>query len=381
MSEYQYYEFQAIDRRLTEKQMAELRSCSTRARITPTSFVNEYSWGSFKGDEDAWMEKYFDAHLYVANWGTHALKLSLPARALDLDTAQSYCDGQRTASAREKNGRLILSIVSEDEGGDEWIEGDGVLSTLIPVRAELARGDLRALYLVWLLAAQNGDLDDDEIEPPVPAGLAELDAALESFVEFLRIDTDLISAAAAASPSHAAAEPGPAEVSAWLAKLPAAEKDELLARLMMEDDGSVPNELIGRMRSDRKGGASGKATAERRSVAELLDAGKQAAEERERIAAGKAAKEKARCGRAAAQARAKHLDQLAGQEPKLWAQADSLVATMKPKSYDQAIDMLVDLRDLAARTDGGDFQRRLDALRTAHAGKRTFIDRMRKAGL
>jgi hypothetical protein len=41
MSEYQYYEFQAIDRPLSVKEMSELRSCSTRARITPTSFVND----------------------------------------------------------------------------------------------------------------------------------------------------------------------------------------------------------------------------------------------------------------------------------------------------------------------------------------------------
>ena len=53
MSEYQYYEFQAIDRPLTEQEMRELRAYSTRARITPTSFVNDYSWGNFKGDEDA----------------------------------------------------------------------------------------------------------------------------------------------------------------------------------------------------------------------------------------------------------------------------------------------------------------------------------------
>ena len=52
MSEYQYYEFQAIDRPLTEKEMADLRSRSTRAEISPTSFVNDYSWGSFRGDED-----------------------------------------------------------------------------------------------------------------------------------------------------------------------------------------------------------------------------------------------------------------------------------------------------------------------------------------
>ena len=40
----------------------------------------------------------------------------------------------------------------------DWVEGDGQLSSLISVRAELGRGDLRALYLGWLLCAQSGDL-------------------------------------------------------------------------------------------------------------------------------------------------------------------------------------------------------------------------------
>ncbi len=82
MSEYQYYEFQTIDQPLTAKEMSELRSCSAGARITPTSFVNEYTWGNFKGNEDRWMEKYFDAFLYLANWSTHILKLRLPSKLL-----------------------------------------------------------------------------------------------------------------------------------------------------------------------------------------------------------------------------------------------------------------------------------------------------------
>ena len=50
MSEYQYYEFTAVDRPLTGREQAELRSLSTRADITATSFVNTYEWGDFKGD-------------------------------------------------------------------------------------------------------------------------------------------------------------------------------------------------------------------------------------------------------------------------------------------------------------------------------------------
>lgn len=42
MSEYQYYEFAAIDRPLTKTEMAELQAVSTRAAITSYSFSNHY---------------------------------------------------------------------------------------------------------------------------------------------------------------------------------------------------------------------------------------------------------------------------------------------------------------------------------------------------
>ncbi len=64
MSEYQYYEFQAIDKPLDKKAVQALRKLSSRAQITPTSFVNEYNWGDFKGNPLKLMEKYFDAFIY-----------------------------------------------------------------------------------------------------------------------------------------------------------------------------------------------------------------------------------------------------------------------------------------------------------------------------
>ena len=381
MSEYQYYEFQAIDRPLSEKELGELRSCSTRARITPTSFVNDYSWGNFKGDEDAWMEKYFDAFLYLANWGTHRFKLRLPTRLLDAKTARLYCAGER-ASVREKNGNVILTFLSEDDEGGDWVEGEGQLSSLISVRAELARGDLRGPYLGWLLCAQNGDFDDDEVEPPVPAGLGQLSASLERLIEFLRIDTDLVSAAARESQLLVHVEPKPGEVRDWLAKLPVAAKDDLLMRLIASDDGALANELVQRMRRERGADQGmGRAVTKRRTVSDLLRAAEQAARERQRIAAEKAAKEKARQDHAAARARARHLDQLAGKELMLWERVKGLIATKQPKSYDQAVELLMDLRALAARKDEGAFRQRLEELRIAHARKPTLIDRLHKAGL
>jgi len=78
MSEYQYYEFLAVDRPLTPAEMKRLRKLSTRAEITATRFSNEYNYGDFGGSPENMMEKYFDAHVYVANWGTYTLMLRFP---------------------------------------------------------------------------------------------------------------------------------------------------------------------------------------------------------------------------------------------------------------------------------------------------------------
>lgn len=86
MSEFQCYEFVAIDEPLTAAQMAELRARSSRAVITSTSFVNEYHWGDLKGDPTDWMRRYFDAHIYVANWCSCWLLLRMPKDVFDVKT-------------------------------------------------------------------------------------------------------------------------------------------------------------------------------------------------------------------------------------------------------------------------------------------------------
>jgi hypothetical protein len=65
MSEYQYYEFLALDRPLTAEEIAALRALSTRAHITPVSFTNEYQWGNFKGNPDDLMRQFFDYTLPI----------------------------------------------------------------------------------------------------------------------------------------------------------------------------------------------------------------------------------------------------------------------------------------------------------------------------
>jgi len=382
MSEYQYYEFQAVDRPLTEKEKQELRSHSTRARITPTSFVNDYSWGGFKGDEDKWMEKYFDAFLYLANWGTHILKLRFPCGLLDPKTVQMYCPGEG-AFAYEKNGKVILTFLSEEEEGDEWTEGDGLLSSLISVRAEIAAGDLRGLYLGWLLCVQNGELDEEEIEPPVPPGLGQLSASLESLNEFLRIDPHLLQVAAQGSQIIEDTAPGKEEVLKWVGRLPSGEKDDILARLIAGKAPSLTTELFRRfIKESRKGDREIAEKSQGRTVGELLHAAEERAEEQRRLTARKAAEEKAKRDREAVMARVKYLQEIAGREPRVWKQVEDLIATKHPKNYDQAVKLLLDLQELAANKGRVDeFKSKLGTLRAAEARKPSFLKRLGKARL
>ncbi|MGD0560046.1 MAG: hypothetical protein ABSA93_34395 [Streptosporangiaceae bacterium] len=109
MSEYQYYEFLALDRPLTSKQREELRQLSTRAEITATRFTNEYHWGSFRGDPQQMMAAYFDAFLYLANWGTRHLMFRVLRTALDTEYAGQYCYTD-AASLIETDDHLIISL-------------------------------------------------------------------------------------------------------------------------------------------------------------------------------------------------------------------------------------------------------------------------------
>ena len=109
MSEYQYYEFLAIDEALDARQTRELRALSTRARITLMGFVNTYHWGDFEEDPRVLMERYFDAFLYLANWGTRLIMIRLPSSLLDLEMAGRYCRGD-SACAWQAGDKVVVEL-------------------------------------------------------------------------------------------------------------------------------------------------------------------------------------------------------------------------------------------------------------------------------
>lgn len=376
MSEYQYYEFVAVDRTLTSKQQDELRAVSTRARITSSSFVNDYQWGDLKADPARWMERYFDAHLYLANWGTRRIMLRLPRSVLAPETAAMFCVGE-SAGCWATRTHVVIDLRSEDEGGDdEWWDEEGRLAAIVPARTEMAAGDRRLLYLAWLLCVQNRELDDDEPEPPVPAGLTELPGSLQSLADFLRLDPDLLAAAAEASQPPKA--PSAAALRKWVAGMSVADKDDVVFRVMRGDDALLGSELLRRFHGltrDPSGGA-------RRSAGELLAAAEARWSGRQQLIQEREAAERTRRAEAAAAAREQRLNVLARNSTQAWNRVDDLIATKRPKEYDAAVTLLRDLQGLAVREgEIFEFAEQMTRLRERHARKPSLIDRFDRARL
>ncbi|MFI5887048.1 DEAD/DEAH box helicase family protein [Streptomyces sp. NPDC051554] len=375
VSEYQYYEFQALDRPLSREEQDQLRAISTRARITATSFTNTYNWGDLSGNPRRMAERYFDAHLYVTNWGTHRLMLRLPKPALAPRTVQPYCLDHRV-DAWTTRTHLLLDLTSEDEGGD-WVEGaDDSLAALIGVRDELTTGDLRSLYLAWLSALAAWELEDDDeeeyqttSEPPVPAGLSELTAPQRALADFLRVDADLLTVAAQASPAATTepALPTKKELAPLIAALPQKEKDTLLLRLALGPEPRLRTELLQRLR----GTTTPAAAPGHRSAAHLLDAAHALRSERRQ-----------RAEHEQAEARSQHLTQLARNAEPSWQQIQAHIATKKTSAYDQAVTLLAELRDAHTHTgQDRNFQHRLTRLREDNQRRPGLIHRLDSHGL
>jgi hypothetical protein len=245
MSEYQSYEFVALDRPLTPAEMAELRSISTRAQITPARFFNEYQWGDLKADPAELLACYFDVHVYFANWGSRRLMFRLPRPMVDLEDLRACMPGGPvTLTVTEHH--VVLDLWSEtEEPEEEWFEDGQLMASLTPLRVELLRGDRRVAYLAWLLAAQAGELDPDTPEPPVPHGLDAPSASLAALTSFLRVDPDLLAAAAEAGVDNTGELD---RFRSWVARLPAGEQQRWLLRAVEDLDLAVGSALLGEFR-------------------------------------------------------------------------------------------------------------------------------------
>jgi len=379
MSEYQYYEFAAIERPLTKAEMAKLRAVSTRGIITEASFSNHYDWGGLKANPLDWMRQYFDAFVYWADWCSCQLLLRFPKSTFTKAQLQPFTNQSAFSITSTRTHWILDWWVEESENYDRFADDDGStwMRRLLPLRDELLRGDLRALYLGWLAGASS--LPDHAPEPEVPPGLAELSPAQKALVEFLEIDPDWLQAACAGSADITVSSADEKKhMASWLETwTPAGMKDVLKYIALGHEQEAVRRVKLHHadwLKAQRPASSDspGRRLSELRKLAESA-----ALIRHKREAKARALQEAKQQRKREAQLRA-----LMKQPDSAWQQADACVARGITSSYDQAVKILVELAEgyaLVSRQDA--FDRKLRQFLTPHAKRSAFLRRLENARL
>jgi hypothetical protein len=110
VSEYQYYEWQTVDRLLTEDEQQAVRNLSSHIEVSSSRAVVTYSYGSFKHDVRHVLARFFDAHLAPPAetkrlLGTlaediEALRARLAAKKKELTVARQESAAKPVSTAR-----------------------------------------------------------------------------------------------------------------------------------------------------------------------------------------------------------------------------------------------------------------------------------------
>ena len=380
MSEYQYHEWQAVDRVLTPEEQAAVDDLSSHIEVSSSRAVVTYHWSNFRHDPKQVLLKYFDAYFYLANWGSLRLMFRFPRGLLDEADIEPYFVDEFVSF--ETIGKYqVLDIEINPEDGGYWMEAEASLSYFIRLRADLLEGDYRLLYLAWLKAmTMDGDPyadeeyeeDDSDIaaserEPPVPPGLKKLSPSLQNFVQVFEIDPFLVQAAAEASPDLK--KTLSVDYRELIERLPREECVDFLARLAEGDPGVglALRKRLGVFLPQERIQPAG-----RRTIQGVLQRAKQL--------------EKAEKKRQAEAARQKHIAEmkaLAAREAQVWQQVETLLDTGRKIAsvYDEATALLEKLKQFAEFQDTRDvFQARLHRLAQKYASRPSLIDRWKKRG-
>jgi|GEM_PF-3964637 len=266
----QYYEFRAIDSEITAKKRELLRSFSSRAEITESTFSVEYHFGNFKGDQIEWMREYFDAHLYHSNCGARKFYLKFPKEVLNKNIINQYFPSQ-TVELIEANRYYIISYQIDNyyENNSATHEDKSLVSFLELRKDILFLNDYRLFYLGWLLAVQEGKVSLNSLEPPIPYGLQSRSAPLKEFVSFFGIDQDLINEAAKNSTKETM-QICSDDIEPVISGLCSSEKNSWLERFVLEDNKNLGAEFR-RLILDDNSGIEIYCETEQRTVKEILE--------------------------------------------------------------------------------------------------------------
>jgi hypothetical protein len=372
MSEYQYFEWLTIDRTLTPEEQAAVSRLSSHIDVTSSNARVTYQWGDFKHDPKQVLAKYFDAHLFLANWGSRHLMFRFPNGLLDTEAILGYCV-EDFINLKTIGDYQLLSITLNEEEGGGWVQGEGELAMFSRLRDDLLQGDYRLLYLAWLKAidlsrAPDDDSDErnDPLEPAVPMGLKHLPAALGRFVKVFEVIPLLVEAAAETSPDPEAAPE--ADYGALISRLPRGECDDFLIRVARGETGVA---LALRKRLMEFAPKTSPPVPPRRTIHQLFERARQL--------------EKQKDLRRQEQAQRRHtaeMKALARNEVEAWQEVEELIQLFNAKGYDEATEKLGKLQQLAEFQGSlRSFQERMQSLRERFRTRRSLMERWQKKRL
>ena len=373
MSEYQYYEFVAIDGPISDEGLRYAEGCSRRAEVSRVHWRNVYNFGDFGGSVDKLLE-YYDAHFYIANWGTVRFALAFPEGCLNLEAIRPYFQGndpyEKTISVKSTGDRSVVWWERNEEGGWGWTEGEGTINPLIVIHEELMRGDYRALFLGWLADFHPDEWRDPKdgcvLVPPIPAGLDCLTPALQTLVEQFPVDPDALAVAAGQSQNMM---PERVPITTVLDRMPVPEMKTLLERVA-EGDGSRVTSELNRLAYPPVEISTGEALT-------CVDFATKAIEKRKARLKKEARAASAERKRAAAE-RKRHLQSVMKQADKIWAGLYPLMDQKIASTYDDIAAQLKEMRNAYKQADkGSEFEDRLVAFRGRFSRRPAMMRRIK----
>lgn len=180
-------------------------------------------------------------------------------------------------------------------------------------------------------------------EPPVPAGLNELTPALKDFIEIFEVNKDLLKVAAQTSEKL---KPTP-DLSKEIKKLSREDCEYFLTQVL---EGKPNIDMVLRQKlSTFLPQTDKKLSRQARTLKELLDGMENLKQEESQREAAQAEKE-----------RIQELKKLAIRKEQVWKHIDDLINLAKAKYYNEAIDLLIQLKELSIyEGDESVFQKRL----------------------
>ncbi|ULR53934.1 hypothetical protein [Streptomyces deccanensis] len=172
-----YYEFRALGRHLTEHQMLKLRAKLPGADVSSDSLVLDQwtDWNEHPifGTEDELIPQYFDAGLRFSQEGSRTLWLRLPATLAH--QIAPYEDRLAVTTTIVGDDLLVKLHRLEEDGELSYLYHDPRpwLEELLPLRDDLAGGDVRAPAIAWRASNVTRAYTEAPEWPPMPDGLDE----------------------------------------------------------------------------------------------------------------------------------------------------------------------------------------------------------------